>query len=345
MNVILVTGGAGFIGSHYLNDSVKNHPNQFYINLDNLSYASNLSLLDDIQNKQNYLFIEGSICNKQLLTKLFTNYCIQGVVHFAAESHVDNSIFAPEQFIETNIKGTFQLLEAAKQSWMEAPFCCRELYKGARFHHVSTDEIYGTLGPLGQFSETSPYAPNSPYSASKASSNLLVRSYHKTFGLNCTISNCSNNFGPGQHHEKLIPTIIRKALNNEAIPIYGDGTNIRDWLYVKDHCEAIETIFLSSASGEVYNIGGYHECNNLELAQQICQILDQLIPRGDGLPYHKQITFVEDRPGHDWRYSIDASKLTNQLNWHAKTDFSLALKESILWYCNLYKITKSPICT
>ncbi len=276
---LLVTGGAGFIGSNFIPYFLKNHPTDFIINLDKLTYAGNLANLIDVVDNKRYHFIEGDICDKNLVEQLFKEFKIDGLIHFAAESHVDNSIEKPDSFIKTNIEGTFTLLEAARKYWMQGPNQTKEGYERARFHHISTDEVYGSLGPEGFFTEDTAYAPNSPYSASKASSDFLVRSYFHTYGLNVVTSNCSNNYGPKQHDEKLIPTIIRKALGGENIPIYGDGTNIRDWLFVVDHCQGIELVFKEGKTGETYVIGGNNEHNNLYIAERICSLLDAKYPK------------------------------------------------------------------
>ena len=253
------------------------------------------------------------------------------MIHFAAESHVDNSIKGPKAFIETNIGGTFNLLENARKYWMEAPGKFKPGYENCRFHHISTDEVYGTLGETGLFREDTPYAPNSPYSASKASSDFIVRAYHHTYGMNVTTSNCSNNYGPKQHDEKLIPTIIRKCLAEQPIPIYGKGTNIRDWLYVLDHCKAIDLIFHTGKSGETYNVGGFNERNNLQIVNTICALLDERRPRAKG-KYADLITFVADRPGHDMRYAIDSTKLSKELGWKADENFDTGIVKTVDWY-------------
>jgi dTDP-glucose 4,6-dehydratase len=332
----LVTGGAGFIGSHFIPYLLEQDEHCSVVNLDKLTYAANLSYLDCVKNNPRYSFVHGDICDQSLINDLFIKHQFQGVFHFAAESHVDNSIKGPELFIDTNVKGTFNLLHAAKNLWCESPFKTKNDFKNARFHHVSTDEVYGSLGDTGFFTETSPYAPNSPYSASKASSDFIVRSYHHTFGLNMTISNCSNNFGPHQHDEKLIPTIIRSALSSKPIPIYGNGKNVRDWLYVGDHCDAIYSIFVHGKSGETYNVGTRNEKNNLELCRSICKKLDQISPKKDQSSYEKLITFVTDRPGHDMRYAIDPSKLEKLCNWQAKKDFDHDLGETLNYYVDKY---------
>ncbi|MAM18449.1 MAG: dTDP-glucose 4,6-dehydratase [Christiangramia sp.] len=312
--VILVTGGAGFIGSNFIPYYLERHPQTAIVNLDLLTYAGNLDNLKEVEDHPNYQFIHGDIRNRALIEELFERYQFQGVVHFAAESHVDNSIKNPGVFIETNVNGTYNLVDVAYRSWFDEPFQVKKSFENARFHHISTDEVYGSLGETGKFTEETPYAPNSPYSASKASSDMIVRSYHHTFGLNTVITNCSNNYGPHQHDEKLIPTIIRKALAGEEIPIYGDGKNIRDWLYVLDHCEAIDSVFNYGNAGETYNVGGDCEKSNIELANLICSLLDELKPKKDG-SYSDQISFVKDRAGHDRRYAIDSSKIKKQLQW------------------------------
>ena len=279
----------------------------------------------------NYTFVQGDICDVAFLEKLFAQYDVRGVIHFAAESHVDNSITGPRPFIETNILGTFNLLETARKHWMLAPNQYKEGYETCRFHHISTDEVYGTLGETGLFEETTAYAPNSPYSASKASSDFLVRAYFHTFGMNVTTSNCSNNYGPKQHPEKLIPKIISNCLAEKSIPIYGDGKNIRDWLYVLDHCKAIDLIFHTGKAGETYNVGGRNERNNLEIVHTICAILDEKHPRKSG-KYADLITFVKDRAGHDKRYAIDATKLETELGWKAEETFETGIVKTVEWY-------------
>lgn len=330
-NSVLITGGAGFIGSNFIPFFLEKNPDAHVINLDKLTYAGNLEHLNEIKKNDRYFFVEGDICNKDFIHTIFEKHAIGSVIHFAAESHVDNSIASPEAFIETNVHGTFNLLEAAKKYWLEAPNRPKKGFETARFHHISTDEVYGSLGHEGYFTEETPYAPNSPYSASKAASDFLVRSYFHTYGLNVVTSNCSNNYGPKQHDEKLIPTIIRKALAGEGIPIYGDGKNIRDWLYVLDHCKGIDLVFKKGKTGETYAIGGDNEHNNLDIAIMICDILDEVRPRESG-SYKEQITFVEDRLGHDRRYAIDASKIRNELGWQAETDFETGIRKTVSWY-------------
>lgn len=329
---ILVTGGAGFIGSNFVPFFHDKHPDYQIVNLDKLTYAGDLKNLKELEGSQRYQFIQGDICDRELLEKIFLENNIQGVVHFAAESHVDNSISGPGEFIRTNVTGTFTLLDVARKTWLEAPFKIKQQYSNARFLHISTDEVYGTLGETGLFTETTPYAPNSPYSASKASSDLIVRSYHHTYGMNVVTTNCSNNYGPKQHNEKLIPTIIRKALAGEKIPVYGDGKNIRDWLYVLDHCEGIDIAFHKGRSGETYNIGGRNEKVNIDIVKHICAILDERKPREDKKSYTEQISFVTDRPGHDRRYAIDATKIETELDWKAKENFASGIKKTIEWY-------------
>jgi len=334
MQTILITGGAGFIGSNFITYFIENNKEIHVVNLDFLTYASNLEHLKELDNHPRYTFFEGDICKRDLVENLFKEYHFSGVIHFAAESHVDNSIKNPDAFVKTNVFGTFTLLDVAKNYWMNAPFEYKEGYENARFHHISTDEVYGTLVAEGLFTETTPYAPNSPYSASKASSDFLVRSYFHTYGMNVVTTNCSNNYGPKQHDEKLIPTIIRKAISGENIPIYGDGKNIRDWLYVQDHCTGIELVYKNGKFGETYNIGGKNERNNLYIANKICEILDEIYPKKNS--YKNQISFVKDRPGHDFRYAIDASKVENELGWKASENFESGILKTIQWYLKKY---------
>jgi len=333
---ILVTGGAGFIGSNFVPYFLEQHSAYRVINLDLLTYAGSLDNLKEIAGHPRHLFIQGDIRDRQLVDRIITEYDIRGVIHFAAESHVDNSIAGPDVFIQTNINGTFNLLDSARRFWMERPFRPKPGYKHCRFHQISTDEVYGSLGETGLFTELTPYAPNSPYSASKASADFLVRSYHYTYGMNVVTSNCSNNYGPKQHNEKLIPTIIRSALAGNPIPIYGDGRNVRDWLYVTDHCRGIDMVFHQGRSGESYNIGGRNERENIYIATLICELLDRLAParrRGSDLEsYQELITFVTDRPGHDRRYAIDAAKIEAELGWRAIEDFESGLLKTIQWY-------------
>lgn len=335
MKTVLVTGGAGFIGSNFIPYFLSSHPDYKIVNLDALTYAGNLANLKEVEANPNYRFIKGDICDRTLVESLFREYNFNGLIHFAAESHVDNSISGPEAFIKTNINGTFTLLDVARKSWMNAPFEVKTECSSNRFLHVSTDEVYGTLGKEGLFKESTPYAPNSPYSASKASSDLLVRSYFHTYGLNVVTTNCSNNYGPKQHNEKLIPTIIRKAISGQPIPIYGDGMNVRDWLYVLDHAKGIDLAFHMGRSGETYNIGGRNERTNNQIVNTISEILDDKKPRTDHKSYKQQITFVKDRAGHDKRYAIDASKIENELGWRAEENFESGIYKTIEWYLNL----------
>tara|TARA_R110002020_G_scaffold133702_14_gene298352 strand:+ start:2742 stop:3752 length:1011 start_codon:yes stop_codon:yes gene_type:complete len=326
-NKVLITGGAGFIGSNYVEYLLKNSEDEIFV-LDKLTYAGNLQNLEAVSDK--ITFIKGDICDLEFIQKLFAEHQFQKVVHFAAESHVDNSISGPSEFIQTNIVGTFNLLQCAYKTWMDGPNDLKEEFKKARFLHISTDEVYGTLGETGLFTEETSYAPNSPYSASKASSDFIVRSYFHTYGLPVVTTNCSNNYGPNQHKEKLIPTIIRKAISGEPIPIYGDGKNVRDWLYVMDHCSGIYLAFEKGKLGETYNIGGRNERENLYIANVICEFLDEMLPKQSS--YKDQITFVKDRPGHDFRYAIDASKIENELGWKAKENFETGIQKTISWY-------------
>ena len=328
---LLVTGGAGFIGSHFIAYFLSNYPSWRVLNLDKLTYAADLTRLKKCEQNPRYRFVHGDICDTPLLACLFEKYDVRGVIHFAAESHVDNSIVSPKPFIQTNVEGTFALLEAAR-AWWQPEGRPRAGYENCRFHHISTDEVYGSLGAEGFFTENSPYAPNSPYAASKASSDLLVRAYYRTYGLNATVSHCSNNYGPKQHAEKLIPTIIRCALEGRPIPIYGDGQNVRDWLYVQDHCTAVCLIWEKGRRGETYNIGGHDERNNVQVAREVCALLDELAPSPDGKPYKRLITFVQDRPGHDRRYAIDSSKTEKELGWRAEEDFGTGLRKTVQWY-------------
>ncbi|BFP40349.1 dTDP-glucose 4,6-dehydratase [Flavobacteriaceae bacterium GF1] len=335
MSYLLVTGGAGFIGSNFVPYFLENNSDIHLVNLDALTYAGDLGNLKEVEGHNRYTFIKGDICDRELIEELFERFDFKGVIHFAAESHVDNSIANPDAFMQTNIIGTFNLIDVAKKRWMVGPGIYKEAYGNARFHHVSTDEVYGTLGKEGLFMETTPYAPNSPYSASKASSDFIVRSYHHTYGMNVVTTNCSNNYGPKQHDEKLIPTIIRKALGGEEIPIYGDGSNIRDWLYVLDHCKGIALAYDKGVSGETYNIGGRNERNNLYIANKVCELLDAKHPKSSG-SYKDGITFVKDRAGHDFRYAIDASKIENELGWKADENFESGIEKTIDWYLNRY---------
>jgi dTDP-glucose 4,6-dehydratase len=325
MKNMLVTGGCGFIGANFVRYLLEESDfTGRVINVDKLTYAGNPENLAEIETDYDdrYIFIKADICDGKKMAQIFEQYEIDSVCHFAAESHVDRSIVKPDAFIQTNIVGTFNLLGAARiqQDRMR------------RFHHISTDEVYGSLGMEGYFTETTPYKPNSPYSASKAASDHLVRAYYKTYGLPITISNCSNNYGPYQFPEKLIPLIILNAFEGKSLPVYGDGRNIRDWLYVKDHCIAIWTIMKNGTTGETYNVGGNSELENINVVEMICDILDEKSPLSDGRSRRDLITFVKDRPGHDLRYAIDFSKLSEDLNWSPKESFETGIRDTIQWY-------------
>jgi dTDP-glucose 4,6-dehydratase len=325
MKNILITGGCGFIGSNFIRYLLKESDyTGRIINLDKLTYAGNPENLADVQKEypKRYTFIQADICDEPRIAEIFDNYQIDGICHFAAESHVDRSIVKPDAFIQTNIVGTFNLLEAARS----------RLGQMIRFHHVSTDEVYGSLGKDGYFTETTSYQPNSPYSASKASSDHLVRAYHKTYGLPVTISNCSNNYGPYQFPEKLIPLMILNGMEGKSLPVYGDGQNVRDWLYVKDHCVAVWMIMKHGKNGETYNIGGDAEMANLKLVEMICDILDDINPLSDRRSRRDLIEFVKDRPGHDLRYAIDYSKLKQDLKWQPEVTLETGIRETVNWY-------------
>jgi len=333
LKALLITGGVGFIGSNFIEYFLSKYSNCKIINLDKLTYAGNLSNLKGIKN--NYEFIKGDICNRELVEYIFKEFDIQGVIHFAAESHVDNSITNPDIFVKTNVNGTYTVIDTAYKYWMNSPFKYKVEYENCRFHHISTDEVYGSLGKNGLFTEDTPYAPNSPYSATKASSDMIVKSYFHTYGLNTVITNCSNNYGPKQHSEKLIPTIIKKALSGEDIPIYGDGKNVRDWLYVFDHCKGIDLVYSKGIAGETYNIGGKNEKDNNYIVNIVCEILDKLKPNKKS--YKEQITYVKDRPGHDKRYAIDATKIENKLGWRAEENFESGILKTVKWYLKKYE--------
>ena len=321
---ILITGGAGFIGSHVVNKFVTKYSNYLVVNLDKLSYAGNLENIKDVENKENYRFVKGDITDKDLVKKLFKKYKFDSVVHLAAESHVDRSISNPLEFVQTNVLGTANLLNAAKESW-------DGYFKDKLFYHVSTDEVFGSLGKEGYFTEETSYDPRSPYSASKASSDHLVRAYFHTYKMPVIISNCSNNYGPNQFPEKLIPLAINNIVNKKQIPIYGKGDNVRDWLYVIDHANAIDLLFNRGKLGETYNIGGDNEWTNLDLIKNLCQILDKKLDREIG-ESEKLIRFVEDRKGHDLRYAIDFSKINKNFNWKPSLDFKKGLEKTVDWY-------------
>jgi len=321
---ILITGGAGFIGSHVVRLFVNKYPDYHVFNLDKLTYAGNLENLRDIENKPNYSFIKADIQDGELMLKLFTLHQFDAVIHLAAESHVDRSIANPLEFVLTNVVGTVNLLNAAKYIW-------NDKYEGKRFYHVSTDEVYGSLGPTGYFTEETPYDPHSPYSASKASSAHFVRAYHDTYGLPTVISNCSNNYGSYQFPEKLIPLFINNIRYNKPLPVYGKGENVRDWLWVEDHARAIDIIFHKAANGSTYNIGGHNEWKNIDLIKVLCKIMDKKLGRPEGTS-EKLITFVKDRAGHDLRYAIDSSKLQRELGWEPSVTFEEGLEKTVDWY-------------
>ncbi len=323
---ILVTGGAGFIGCNFLRYILVRHPQVRAVNFDALTYAGSLSSLKDLCDDDRYTFIRGDISDAALVRKTLEEHEIDTIVNFAAESHVDRSITGPAAFIQTNIVGTFTLLEAAREAWAGR-------FESCRFLHVSTDEVYGTLGPTDHpFRETTPYAPNSPYSASKASADHLVRAYHETYGLPVVTTNCSNNYGPYQYPEKLIPLMIINSLTGKSLPVYGDGLQVRDWLYVEDHCAAVHAVLQEGRLGQTYNIGGLNEKKNIEIVHIICNMLDELRPKPGGSSYKQQITHVKDRPGHDRRYAIDAGKLRSELGWTPQESFETGIRKTIQWY-------------
>jgi dTDP-glucose 4,6-dehydratase len=328
--MILVTGGAGFIGANFVLDWLKEPNAEGIINLDKLTYAGNLATLASVKNDPRHLFVQGDIGDRALVAKLLKEHQPRAIVNFAAESHVDRSIHGPADFINTNIVGTFNLLECAREYGNELQAAQKANF---RFHHVSTDEVYGSLLPTAPaFTETHPYEPNSPYSASKAASDHLVRAWFHTYGFPVVTTNCSNNYGPYHFPEKLIPLVILNAINDKPLPIYGDGQQVRDWLYVGDHCSAIRTVLAKGRLGETYNIGGWNEKANIDVVKTICQILDELKPRADGESYAQQITFVKDRPGHDRRYAIDARKIEQELGWRPAETFDTGIKKTVQWY-------------
>lgn len=327
---ILLTGGAGFIGSHAVIHLVNSYPQYRIIVLDKLTYAGNLDNLKDIADKPNYVFVKGDICDAKLIAELFATYEVNGVMHLAAESHVDRSIENPMEFVMTNVVGTVTLLNAAVKAWGEHADRNKFL-----FYHISTDEVYGSLGAEGLFREDTPYDPRSPYSASKASSDHFVRAYHETYGLPVVISNCSNNYGPNQYPEKLIPVVINSILHRKPIPVYGKGENVRDWLFVGDHVSAMDAIWHKGLSGETYNVGGNNEWQNIQLVKKLCQIMDEKLGRNKG-ESESLISYVTDRKGHDLRYAIDASKLKNELNWEPKQQFDAYLNTTVDYYLALF---------
>ena len=327
--MILVTGGAGFIGANFVLDWFR-QTDEPVVNLDALTYAGNLSNLATLAGDSRHIFVQGDICNRELIDGLLVKYQPRAVVHFAAESHVDRSIHGPGDFVRTNVLGTFTLLEAIRGYWAAFDSVTKAAF---RFHHVSTDEVYGSLSPTDpQFVEANAFAPNSPYSASKASADHFVRAWHHTYGLPVVTTNCSNNYGPYHFPEKLIPLMIVNALAGKSLPIYGDGQQVRDWLYVTDHCVAIRSVLAAGVPGETYNIGGWNEMPNIEIVNTVCKLLDELRPRSDGKSYRTQITYVSDRPGHDRRYAIDARKIERELGWKPAETFETGIRKTINWY-------------
>jgi len=328
--MILVTGGAGFIGGNFILDWLQGS-DETVVNVDKLTYAGNLATLDSLRGSRNHIFVRADICDRAAIDALLAEHRPRAILHFAAESHVDRSIHGPADFVQTNVIGTFTLLEATRAYWSALPGDMKHAF---RFFHVSTDEVYGSLSATDpQFSETTAYAPNSPYSATKAGSDHLVRAYHHTYGLPVLTTNCSNNYGPYQFPEKLVPLMIANAIAGKTLPVYGDGKNVRDWLYVEDHCSAIREVLLRGKPGKTYNVGGWNEKTNLEVVYTLCDLLDHLKPRASG-SYREQITYVKDRPGHDRRYAIDARKLERELGWKPADTFETGMKKTVRWYLN-----------
>lgn len=326
---IVVTGGAGFIGSNFILQWLARERTPV-VNLDKLTYAGNLHNLEPVSSDSRYRFVQGDICDRDLVRGLLEQHRPRAIVHFAAESHVDRSIHGPDDFVRTNVNGTFCLLEEARAYWMELPEQDRGTF---RFLHISTDEVYGSLGPADPpFCETTPYAPNSPYSASKAAADHLVRAHHHTYGLPTLTTNCSNNYGPYQFPEKLIPLMILNARGGKPLPVYGDGQNVRDWLFVEDHCEALRAVLARGKGGETYNVGGWNEKRNIEIVEAICSILDELCPNDRVMPHRELITFVKDRPGHDRRYAMDARKIERELGWKPHETLETGLRKTVAWY-------------
>jgi len=334
---VLVTGGAGFIGCNFVRHLLATDPEVRIVNLDLLTYAGSPDNLRDLPDPARHTFVQGDICDRGLVDRLLREHQIDTLVHFAAESHVDRSITGPAAFVETNLVGTFTLLEAARTAWLDG-----KKAEPCRFHHISTDEVYGTLGRDDPpFTETTPYAPNSPYSASKAGSDHLARAYFHTYKLPVVTTNCSNNYGPFQHGEKFIPTVIRSCLRQQPIPVYGDGSNIRDWLYVEDHCRGIEAVIRRGRLGETYNIGGCNEWANINIVKKICALLDERRP--EHAPHERLISFVTDRPGHDWRYAIEARKMADELGWHPLETFETGIAKTVDWYLERHVINHGLI--
>jgi dTDP-glucose 4,6-dehydratase len=330
MHNVLVTGGAGFIGSNFVRYLLTNEPDALIINLDALTYAGSPANLNNLPDPERHIFVHGDICDPGLVLELLQKYRVDTIVHFAAETHVDRSILGPGEFVRTNIVGTHTLLENARRCWLEGHPVTTER---TRFHHISTDEVFGTLHPDDPpFNENTPYSPRSPYSASKAASDHLVRAYHHTYGLPVTITNCSNNYGPFQYPEKLIPLMILNSLGGKALPVYGDGLQVRDWLYVEDHCEAIHLVLNKGHPGETYAIGGNNQPPNIEIVRTICEVMDELLPSSAYTPHSNLLTYVKDRPGHDRRYAIDTTKIKAELGWQPRQNLTSGLAETVRWY-------------